>query len=346
MFTRQGRSLRAAAVVVVIGCLAAACGSSSSSTAASTSHRSLTPVSYITDFVASGFYVPILYAQKLGYFKDQGISLSITYGTGSVTTGEQVSEGKFDIGDAGAATVPAVDAKGGDIESVGTFIGKPTYGFWVPKNSGITKISQLSGKSVLVSPGDFGSLMLPGVLAAAGLNVSDVTKVSVPGSDKLAAYAGGQGFAYEGSLPYSAPAILKARPSTPIPFASVGFPGPDTVFIARPGENPKLIKEFLTAVFEGINASLKHPSAAVAAFMATSPPVTESVASGQFHQFFFDYLCGSGQAGHPDGYQVPSSWSKLTSLLKKYEGIPVKAATSYYTNKDLPSASTVPLFCK
>ena len=344
------------ACVFAVGGALGGCGSSSSpkasaptstSSAASSTSTSAAPVTvnYLTDFVASGFYVPIFYAKQLGYYQREGISLNVTYGTGSETTAEAVSAGKFLIGDAGAATVPVVDEKGGNVVSVGAYIGKPTYGFWVPKASNVTSIAQLKGKSVLVSPGDFGSLMLPGILAAAGLAPNAVTKVSVAGSDKLSAYAQGTGFAYEGSLPYSSPAIQGSRPSRALPFSTVGFPGPDTVFLVKRGTDPSIVKRFLTATYMGVAASLKNPTAALASFMATNPPIKEAVANGQFRAFFFQYFCGAGMQGEPNGYQVPSDWSKLVNLLVKYEHLSASSALSFYTNADLPSTASVSPIC-
>ena len=50
------------------------------------------------NWVADTGYIPFLYADELGYYKDAGIEMEFEQGRGSVVTAQLIAQGQADVG--------------------------------------------------------------------------------------------------------------------------------------------------------------------------------------------------------------------------------------------------------
>lgn len=283
-----------------------------------------TKVRFQMDFVPQGLYAGFFYAQEKGYYAAEKLDVQLIDGKGSALTVENLAGGNIDIGEANSGVAALAIGQGREIVSVGMFLGKSTFGFFVPKESKITSIKDLSGKSLVMTPGTPEALLLPAVFKLAGLNYEqDIKKISVEAAQKLTTYARGVGDAMVTSLPYGDAIVQPLRASNTLPWTGVGFVLPDYSFLAQRSTlqaHPDMIAAFLRATYRGLAEATAHPDDAVAAVVKARPLVKTNVAKEQWREYI-TYFCSEGMAGKPLGEHSSEDWSRGLKALQEYAGL-------------------------
>ena len=82
-------------------------------------------VSFRLNWYIVGLHAPFLYGKERGFYKDEGIDLTINEGRGSISTAQVVAAGTDQFGFADSSSVVMVAAKGGEIRSVMLLCGAP-----------------------------------------------------------------------------------------------------------------------------------------------------------------------------------------------------------------------------
>jgi NitT/TauT family transport system substrate-binding protein len=80
--------------------------------------QTLTPVSLRLNWYLGGLHVPFYYGKERGFYKDEGIDLTINEGRGSANTVQVVAAGSDTFGLADSSSVITTAAKGAEIKSV------------------------------------------------------------------------------------------------------------------------------------------------------------------------------------------------------------------------------------
>lgn len=326
MKVRKISGKRLAAVMAAIGltAAAAACGSNASTSSPATSSKQQTTFSYLTDYIANGVYTPMWYGKQLGYYAQEGINLQVEYGTGSSTTAEAVASGKADVGDVFSGVLMEADARGANLESVGLFRADGGFAFFCDNKLHVNSIAQLKGRSVIIPPGTVQAELYPGALKAAGLPANSIKPLSVSSADAGADYARGQGDCIIETTG-DAPTFQSLRPSTTILWSSVGFNVPGFAFVATKSfinGHKALVRGFLTATYKSIAASLAHPAAAEAAFVAANPRLGASLADKQWQVSLQGFCTAAMTSQHvPIGYQIPAVLNSGVQIIRKYQGL-------------------------
>lgn len=339
---------------------ASACSSSSSSSAASSnagqaggSGKQLTTISFLTNYISTQEYTALIYGEQLGYFADAGVQVNLEYGSGSSTTAAAIGAGKADMGDTSASVLPISVGQGVPITGVGSLEGRNAYGFVVPKSSGITSVSGLQGKSVLVSTGTAQETLMPAVLKAAGLSSSSVNLLTVAASARVSSYKEGKGDATAEVLPSEVPIIGTSRPSTAIPWSSY-LSIPDSVFIVNNTylkAHAAVVREFLTAYYRSLSAAYANQTAADAAYAKTQP-LQSATENAEAWSNWKSYMCSAAQSAskQPLGYPNTADWQNLLKFAQQYEGVAKSVTLSdimtneFFTGKDPVSTYDCPNF--
>ena len=111
-------------------------------------------VSLRLNWYLGGLHVPFYYGKDLGYFKQEGIELTINEGRGSANTVQVVAAGSDTFGMADSSSLITTAAKGADVKSVMSLLNSTGFSVVSLASSGIRKPKDLEGKSLAVSPGD------------------------------------------------------------------------------------------------------------------------------------------------------------------------------------------------
>jgi NitT/TauT family transport system substrate-binding protein len=149
------------------------------------------PVSFLLNWVAGGDHAPYYYAQKLGWYKDAGIDLTLLQGKGSVAAAQAAGAGIDTFGLADMATILVAVGKGADEVAVMNVYANYPGGFYWLKSSGIASVKDLAGKKIGNPPGDAARALWPALAKANGVDPNSVTWVNIAPGAKLAALKSG-----------------------------------------------------------------------------------------------------------------------------------------------------------
>jgi NitT/TauT family transport system substrate-binding protein len=300
-----------------------------------TSAAAQTKVRFQVDFVPQGLYSGFFYAHAKGYYTAEKLDVEMVDGRGSALTVEALASGNIDIGEANSGVAALAIGQGRDIVSVGMFLGKSTFGFFVPKNSGLNSIKSLSGKSLVMTPGTPEALMLPAVFKLAGVNFDSVQKIAVEAPQKLTTYARGVGDSMVTSLPYGDPIIQPLRASGTLPWTDVGFVLPDYSFLVKRSTlqaQPEMIAAFLRATYRGMADGAANVDEAVAIMVKARPLLKPDVTKQQWLNFI-THFCSDGMQGKALGWHSPEDWSRGLKVLQEYAALKGSIdADRFYTN--------------
>lgn len=174
MGTRTRRGLTITATVVAIALMTAAC--SSQAPAPKGSNQSFKPTTIkialptgVTSFANSD----IIVAEKMGYFKDLGLTITTTNLKAGGDAVKGVVSGSFDIGGASIEPVINAFAGGANLRIIASYADRLEVDLVTPDS--ITTPEQLKGKNLGVQEvGSFREVMTRMVLESAGLTPKDV----------------------------------------------------------------------------------------------------------------------------------------------------------------------------
>ncbi|HXS47745.1 MAG TPA: ABC transporter substrate-binding protein [Solirubrobacterales bacterium] len=262
--------LPAIALAITIFALAlglAACGEKSEDGSTETEPFSLT-----LDFYPNPDHAGIYMAQKLGYFADAGLDVSIQTPSDPAAPIKLVAAGQTDLAISYEPEVLLAQEQGLDVVAVGALVDRPLTSLIWLKKSGIGGVADLRGKTIATAGIPYQDAYLKTILARAKLTPSDVKTVNV-GYGLLPALVGGSADAMLGGFSNVEGVDLRLRGKDPVvtPVDKLGVPSYDELVLvakgSRLGEDPEAIRLFLAGLARGTAAAIKSPDATAAALL-------------------------------------------------------------------------------
>ncbi len=329
------RFRRAVAAAAAVGVLVA-CGDTPS---ASPSQVPLTPVKLTLNFLAGGPQAGFMYAKKLGYYKDAGLDVTIEEGQGSATTAILVAAGKAEIGFADAASVLPVRAKGGPIKIIAPILQTNAFAIISLKEKNIVQVKDLLGKTLAVQPGTAQTALLIPLLAANGIDQSQLKIVNIDPSALVGTLLQGKVDAILAGADFQGVQISdQGKQINEIFYKDVGIPTVGLSIVASEEtitKEPDTLSKFVAASLKGWDAARKNPSAAAQSVADQFPAVGQADQFRKQLEVDIKVLCGPGAKSL--GLVPTENWNKTYDLLTKYQGLPTTSPISdYYTNRFLP----------
>ncbi len=215
---------------------------------------------------------PIYLALKKGYYKEEGLDLTVLRGSGSADSAKKVDLGQSDIGISDAPTVLTAISKGANLKMVAVVYDKAGNNVFFRKSANIKSPKDLVGKKIAVPPADSHRVLWPAFAALHGIRDDAVTLVNVKPEGTQAIVAANE---VDGSFDlYTSYAIwekvlgkgevghlLWADFGLPI-YGHTYFVNNDTI-----KKNPKLIEKFLRATHKGWRDAKANPAASIDAMV-------------------------------------------------------------------------------
>ncbi len=266
--------LPAIAAVVALVALAlglAACGEKSDSTIGGATE----PLSLTLDFYPNPDHAGIYMAQKLGYFADAGLDVSIHTPSDPAAPIKLVAAGQTDLAISYEPEVLLAREQGLDVIAVGAIVDRPLTSLIWLKKSGIGGVGGLRGKTIATAGIPYQDAYLKTILARAGLTPDDVNAVNV-GYGLLPALVGGRAQAMLGGFSNVEGVDLRLRGKDPVvtPVDRLGVPTYDELVLVANRksleEDPQRIRLFLGALARGTAAAVKSPEATTRALLAAN----------------------------------------------------------------------------
>lgn len=219
---------------------------------------------------------PIYMALKKGYYKEEGIDLTVVRGSGSADSAKKIDLKQGDLGISDAPTVITAISKGANLKMVAVVFDKAGNNAFFKKSANITKPQDLIGRKIAVPPADSHRVLWPAFAAINKLDSGGVTLVNVKPEGKQAIVAAGE---VDASFDlYTSYAIwekvLGKGNVGHLLWADYGLPiYGHTYFINTETEkkNPKLIERFLRATHKGWRDAHASPREAIDAMAAAVP---------------------------------------------------------------------------
>jgi NitT/TauT family transport system substrate-binding protein len=296
------------------------------------------PITFQLNYPAAGFNAGFELASKKGFYKDAGLDVKIEPGNGSQITAQLIAAGKVDIGFADSAPVMKLIAQGAKIKILATILqGNPNQ-LTALKKTGINSVADIKGRAVAMPNGGSQVAMFPLILAANGLQESDVKLVNMPPDSMVASLIQGQVDAILGSVDYFAIQLKKVgAETTNFPFIDNGAPTVSTSIVASESflaAHPDIAKAFVAASLKGWYGAIDDPTAAVAALTEMFPDASAELAPAQLEAT--KLLMCVNRAKYV-GKATPEQWTDTVKILNKIGILPAETpATSYYTYDFLP----------
>jgi putative hydroxymethylpyrimidine transport system substrate-binding protein len=305
----------AIALVALLLVLAlAACGEKSEDTTGESQGFSLT-----LDFYPNPDHAGIYMAQKLGYFEEAGLDVSIDTPSDPAAPLKQVAAGQTDLAISYEPEVALAREQGLDVVAVAALVNRPlTSLIWLQK-SGIKGVGDLKGKTVATAGIPYQDAFLKTILARVGLEPGNVKAVNV-GFGLLPALLGGSAEAMLGGFSNVEGVDLRERGKAPVvtPVDQLGVPTYDElVLVARRQsleDDPEKFRLFLAALERGTDAAVEQPGAATTAITEANPDLEPKLAAAEVEATL--PLLGARTKGQPYGYMDPAEWETFTGWMR------------------------------
>jgi putative hydroxymethylpyrimidine transport system substrate-binding protein len=267
------KSPRTPAVAAALALLAlilglAACGKKSDDTTGGQAE----PLSLTLDFYPNPDHAGIYMAEKLGYFADAGLDVSIHTPSDPAAPIKQVAAGQTDLAISYEPEVLLAHEQGLDVVAVGALVDRPLTSLIWLKKSGIQGVAGLRGKTIATAGISYQDAYLKTILARAKLTPADVDTVNV-GYGLLPALVGGKAQAMLGGFSNVEGVDLRLRGKDPVvtPVDELGVPTYDELVVVANrkllDEDPQKVRLFLGALARGTAAAVKQPEAATKALL-------------------------------------------------------------------------------
>jgi putative hydroxymethylpyrimidine transport system substrate-binding protein len=250
----------------------AACGEKSDDTTGAATE----PLSLTLDFYPNPDHAGIYMAQKLGYFSEAGLDVSIQTPSDPAAPIKQVAAGQTDLAISYEPEVMLAREQGLDVAAVGALVDRPLTSLIWLKKSGVRGVADLRGKTIATAGIPYQDAYLKTILVRAKLTPSDVKSVNV-GYGLLPALVGGSAQAILGGFSNVEGVDLRLRGKDPVvtPVDKLGVPTYDElVLVARRDrleEDPQAIRLFLGALARGTAAAIESPEATTKALLEANP---------------------------------------------------------------------------
>jgi NitT/TauT family transport system substrate-binding protein len=240
--------------------------------AASTTASAQTAIKFSLDFKFEGPAAPFVVAIDKGFFKAEGLDVTIDTAGGSLEPINRVASGTYDMGFGDInSLIKFRDANPGTpIKAVFMVYNKPPFSIVGRKSRGVAAPKDLEGKKLGAPPADGAYAQWPIFVQANGIEASKVTVVSVGFPVREPMLASGEVDAITG-FSFSSYINLKdrgvpANDITVLLMADYGVNLYGNTIMVNPkfaAEKPEAVKAFLRAFVKGLHETARNPSSAV-----------------------------------------------------------------------------------
>jgi putative hydroxymethylpyrimidine transport system substrate-binding protein len=305
-----------ALAVFAVALLLAACGEKSEEGGSERESVGLT-----LDFYPNPDHAGIYMAQKLGYFEEAGLDVSIDAPSDPAAPMKLLAAGRSDLAISYEPEVALARDQGLDVVAIGAIVNRAlTSLIWLNK-SGIKGVADLKGKTIATAGIPYQDAFLKTILARVKLTPDDVKAVNV-GFGLLPALVGGSAQAMLGGFFNIEGTDLEQRgkDARVIPVDEIGVPVYDElVLVARRQsleEDPEKFRLFLAALARGTEAAIKQPGAAIKAITEANPDLDPKLAAAEVRATLPILAGEGGTEGKPYGYMDPKEWSTFAGWMR------------------------------
>jgi putative hydroxymethylpyrimidine transport system substrate-binding protein len=277
------------------------------------------PFSLTLDFYPNPDHVGIYNAQKLGYFRDAGLDVSIEVPSDPAAPIKQVAAGQTDLAISYEPEVLLAREQGLDVKAVAALVDRPLTSLIWLKKLGIGGIAGLRGKTIATAGIPYQDAFLKTILGRVKLTPDDVKTVNV-GLGLLPAILGGRAQAMLGGFSNVEGVDLRLRHKDPTvtPVDQLGVPTYDELVLVARGsaieDDPKPIRLFIAALARGTAAAVQNPKAATQALLDQNPDLDPKATAAEVKATL--PVLSQGSAEQPFGQMDEAQWREFIGWMR------------------------------
>jgi NitT/TauT family transport system substrate-binding protein len=240
----------------------------------------LTPIKFSLDWAFQGPQAPFLLAADRGFFRDEGIDITMDRGFGSGDVPVKVASGayQFGVGDLAAPMRLRLTQPGTDLISPFVLAQGSPLAAMTLRRTGIRTPKDLEGKRVAAPETDGGRLFFPAFARATGVDASKINWITVTPPLREPMLARGDADAitgFETSGVFSLRALnIPTADIVVMRYSDFGVSLLSTALqVRRPyaEANPRIVTGMIRAIIRGHRLALRDPDAAIAALVRRDP---------------------------------------------------------------------------
>ena len=289
----------------------------------------------------AGTYGAVFAALDKGFFRDQGLRVTIAEGQGSADTMKLVAARKDTFGFIDYGTMAPGVARGLPVKAIFGIMQTSPIAIASRAESGIKVPKDLEGKTVGGHPASSTHTLLPAVLKAGGADISRVKMVGGPA--------------------FSAPLLLARKvdaitlyTTASVPWLKHKEPGIKLNIIPYPDygvnvlsdgiaahvrilrERPDMVRRFIRATSKGLAYS-RNNAGEVTRVMKKMFPLAKGKTLEEQLLLGLELLATPNTRGKPLGWMAAEDWRKMINLMVEYKIIDKKVPLAkLYTNEFIP----------
>ena len=283
-----------------------------------------------------GFHAPFYYGVDKGYYKEEGIDLTVSEGRGGGATAQAIGAGSDTFGLVDAGTVIVSVSKGIPIKAVMSLMNSGVFAVVSRKDANINTAKDLEGKTISVTAGDALTALFPAVVSYNKLDESKIKFVNVDAASKVVAVLEKRADATLGSIDAQS-FVMEAKgvPASVLSYDDLGVKLVGFSLVANEStlaSSPDLVKRFVKATRKSFDAALKDRDGAVAAAVKFKPELDAAVVRQQM-DVSLAKLESANTVGKPLGIGAVADWDNTLNLLKTYQKIETsRTGADFFTN--------------
>lgn len=296
------------------------------------------------DWIFQGPNIGFAVARSKGYYKAEGLDVTVNPGKGSGTTAELVGNGSTMFGFADGYVVANSVAHGIPLVMVASVYRRNPNGITLLANSPIKTPQDLEGKTVGMTPGSSQFQQWPAFVKGCKLNGSQIHLVNVNPAEAPQALLQHQFDALGGFVQGFAPTIeVRGHVQTrALWYADCGVTAISNGIIVRPQllkSDPQLVRKFVAASLRGFLWARQHPNQAITMLKAYSPTIDPAITIREMKLSWETWVPRS-TCGKPLGWMAPSDWASTIRVLHQYGGVAnPPQPDKVYTNAFVPTGA-------
>ncbi len=296
-------------------------------------------VSLRLNWYLGGLHTPFYYGKERGFFKEEGIDLTINEGRGSANTVQVVAAGSDTFGLADSSSVVLTASKGADVKSVMSLLNSTGFAVVSLAATGIRTPKDLEGKRIAVSPGDPLGQLFMALAAHNKVDTSKISMVQVDPAGKVVTVLEKRADALLGGADDQF-FLIKYRGHEPaaLRFADHGANIVGMTILTKTDTikaKPDLVRRFVKATARSWDEAKKNPGATVDAALKVKSDLNRQSTLDQL-MVDFELLDSKNSKGRT-GWGAQADWDQTLDLLKKYRELKTDLAwTAFHTNEFLP----------
>jgi putative hydroxymethylpyrimidine transport system substrate-binding protein len=243
----------------------------------------------LLDWFVNPNHAPIVLAEELGYFAEQGLEVEVTAPADPSAPPKSVAAGQADLAISYQPQLHLQVAEGLPLTRVGTLIATPLNCLMVRADGPVETVADLEGRKVGFSVAGVEEALLEQLLSTAGLGLDDIEMVNVNFSLSPALMSGQVDAVIGAYRNFELTQMeLEGVPGECLYLEELGIPAFDElIYIANPNRMDEgKIARFLAATELAVQHMINDPRGSWETFAATAPELQDELNE----RAFFDTL--------------------------------------------------------